>query len=55
MMRRVETVQPDLNALPHHGLDDFQPLGIAHAAVIGAVRPALYGPPLERSVWVPLY
>ena len=53
-MGGVEAVEPDLDALAHHRLENRQPLRIAHAAAVGAVGAALDDTPSERSVRIAL-
>ena len=54
MVGSIEAVETNLDTLVHHPLKDRQPLGIAHAAAIGAIGTARYGAPFERSVGIAL-
>ena len=41
---RVKAVHAQFNGLFDHGLQQSQPMGIAHTPAISPVRPTLYGP-----------
>ena len=46
---RVKAVHAQFNGLLDHGLQQSQPMGIAHTPAIRPVRPALYGPAAQFS------